>query len=414
MKQAVMSVTSVLFLSFSVALAASPPEVINYQGVLRDATDKPVEDGDYEMVFRFFDVPETEPGDAILIDTQSVHVTGGLFNATLGLEGNVDDGLGTGDYTTLRQVFGDFPELYLEVEVDGETLAPRMSLAAAGYALNTRLVRGQEIATDGPLTLYVDDTGNDANDGLDPAEPKQTIQAAIDAIPPVLTDDVLVRIGSGTYHERIAIFPRVRTGVHWLHIQGNETFPETVVIDGTGLPPEVEDAPEDGIFVYDLPVRISGVTVQNFETRAITAEFDTYLVLSHCRIVDNLYANEAAVSAGQGGSIELSNCTIANNCIGISASRGGNIDVRDFVQIANNGSDATCGDVMAPNVGVEARSGGFVHFESEVLTCILTNNDMYPRDHSTISRWDRCDLTDSACIESPDDVTGRCDPDPTP
>ena len=36
------------------SLAASPPERINFQGVLRDASGAPVADGTYNMVFRFF------------------------------------------------------------------------------------------------------------------------------------------------------------------------------------------------------------------------------------------------------------------------------------------------------------------------------------------------------------------------
>ena len=43
----------------------TPPDVLNYQGVLRDASDAPL-DGTYPMVFRFFDAAAS--GNEILVD----------------------------------------------------------------------------------------------------------------------------------------------------------------------------------------------------------------------------------------------------------------------------------------------------------------------------------------------------------
>ena len=38
----------------SMVLAADPPELLNYQGVLRNSSDEPL-DGGFPMTFRFFD-----------------------------------------------------------------------------------------------------------------------------------------------------------------------------------------------------------------------------------------------------------------------------------------------------------------------------------------------------------------------
>lgn len=413
MKTAATIAGCVLVIVTTAAFAASPPGVINYQGVLRDETDKPVENGSYAMDFRFFDVESG--GEAILVDSQDdIAVSGGLFNATLGLESNISDGTGPGTYTSLEQVFGDFSQLYLEVEVNSETLAPRMPLASSGFSLNSRLVRGVEITTDGPLNLYVDDDGDDANSGLAPETPKQTIQATIDAIPPVLTGDVTIFIASGTYNERLVIFPRVRTGLHWIRLLGSEAFPQTVILDGAGLPPD-EDGPGSGIFVYDLPIEIAGVTVQNYGDRAISAEFDTYLQIRNCRVVNNLTPDEAAVAAGQGAEIELYKTVVANNCVGVGASHSGRVTVRSFVDISDNGADPTCGPVENANIGVEARSGGSVSFDVDNDgDCTLSNNDMHVNEHSTISRWDHCTLVNSTCVEDTGDPTAICRPDPGP
>jgi hypothetical protein len=43
-----------LALAASVVLAADPPTLVNYQGVLRDSLDKP-RAVTFDMVFRFFD-----------------------------------------------------------------------------------------------------------------------------------------------------------------------------------------------------------------------------------------------------------------------------------------------------------------------------------------------------------------------
>ena len=49
------------------APAATPPALVNYQGVLRDAADKP-RSGSFDMVFRFFSAASA--GDEILVDSR--------------------------------------------------------------------------------------------------------------------------------------------------------------------------------------------------------------------------------------------------------------------------------------------------------------------------------------------------------
>lgn len=80
----------------AVLFAAEPPSLLNYQGVLRDAFDDPL-DGSWDMTFRFYDAETV--GNEILIDqhlasgTGPVIVTDGMFNAQLG-GGAVSDGSG--------------------------------------------------------------------------------------------------------------------------------------------------------------------------------------------------------------------------------------------------------------------------------------------------------------------------------
>src|SRR5262245_9659627 len=117
-----------LGLAFPAAWAADPPATLNYQGVLRDAADKP-RNGSFDMVFRFFDAATV--GNEILVDTHAgggaVVVSNGLFNVPLG-GGTLSDGAGPGTYATLDQVFGDFGDVWLEIAIGAETLSPRVKV----------------------------------------------------------------------------------------------------------------------------------------------------------------------------------------------------------------------------------------------------------------------------------------------
>lgn len=127
--------------------AADPPTVVNYQGVLRDASDKP-RNGTFDMVFHFYD---PTPGGEVMIDSHTagggnpVTVTNGLFNVQLG-GGTITDGLTPGTYLSLADVFRDFPAVYLEIQVGAETLSPRIRVTSSAYALNASNLQGRPAA----------------------------------------------------------------------------------------------------------------------------------------------------------------------------------------------------------------------------------------------------------------------------
>ena len=135
-------------LSVSAGWAADPPTLVNYQGVLRDAADKP-RAGTFDMVFRFYDAPSA--GNEILVDAHTggggnaVTVTGGLFNVQLG-GGTVTDGSGAGTYSSLSDVFRDYGATYLEITVGAEVLSPRIRVQSSAYALNASNLQGKPAA----------------------------------------------------------------------------------------------------------------------------------------------------------------------------------------------------------------------------------------------------------------------------
>jgi len=134
---------AILSCAIGLATAAQPPRLLSYQGVLRGADGTPL-DGTFAMAFRFYGV-ETG-GQPILADQHdSVSVAAGLFSVRIG-SGVVSDGEAPGYYADVAKVFGDHQNLYLELEIAGEVLAPRTPLASAGYAFNARFVNGVEVA----------------------------------------------------------------------------------------------------------------------------------------------------------------------------------------------------------------------------------------------------------------------------
>ena len=132
-------------LSAGSVAGVEPSPFINFQGVLRDTSDAPL-DGNFDMTFRFYDA--MAGGNEILVDRHltggagPVRVTGGLFSAVLGA-GAVSDGGGPGVYSNLSLVFRDYPAVYLEIQVGGEVLSPRARIHAAAYALNSSHLAGK-------------------------------------------------------------------------------------------------------------------------------------------------------------------------------------------------------------------------------------------------------------------------------
>ena len=149
---AMLTVWILIVLGGAAALAASPPQLLNYQGVLRDNANAPL-NGTFEMVFRLI---AGGGGGEILVDSHQgaasgVIVTNGLFNVAIG-SGAVTDGTGPGSYTSLGNVFRDYADVLLRIEVNGQVLSPDVPIASAAYALNAAhfdgLIADQFVRTD--------------------------------------------------------------------------------------------------------------------------------------------------------------------------------------------------------------------------------------------------------------------------
>ena len=120
----------------TIAIANIPPLITGFQGVLRDADDRPL-NGAYPIVVRYWS-HDTSTDAAYDIGSEShpaVMVTGGLFEILLGSQPFVPGASGYGG-TNIATLFGDFDQVFLQLEVDGDVLLPRVRFAAAPYAFN--------------------------------------------------------------------------------------------------------------------------------------------------------------------------------------------------------------------------------------------------------------------------------------
>lgn len=127
--------------------AATVPEVMNYQGILKDADGNPL-NGSYTMTFRIYDEPEG--GNNLCEETHAnVTVRDGHFNVLLGYS------------VPLSAELFSSPDRYIGVTVDPyDEMYPRQRFATVPYAFHANRAFGLSAADGDPLdAVTVDDDG---------------------------------------------------------------------------------------------------------------------------------------------------------------------------------------------------------------------------------------------------------------
>jgi hypothetical protein len=142
-------VTLMLGLLVSSVTAAQVPQQTTYQGKLLDATGAP-EQGIHTIGFSVF--ANATGGTALWSDSLTVAVVDGLYS--------VDLGTTSGD--PLPSDLFDGTVRYLELNVDGDTLAPRQAIGSVAYAIRAGSVDGTVNATSISVngSQIVDTNGN--------------------------------------------------------------------------------------------------------------------------------------------------------------------------------------------------------------------------------------------------------------
>jgi len=110
-----------LFSIFTSQLFAQVPQVINYQGILKDANTGTLISGNYSMTFTIYDSQE----NVQWTETQTVTVDNGHFNALLGSSTSISPSL-----------FNSGGDLFLGIKVENDPeMTPRKPLTSVGYAM---------------------------------------------------------------------------------------------------------------------------------------------------------------------------------------------------------------------------------------------------------------------------------------
>ncbi len=108
---------------FAALLQAQAPQMFRYQGRLLD--NDALVSGNLNFSFKLYSAPTG--GAALYEDAATVTVVDGLYSTIIG-----DDTSSGGDLSAALKN----PAVYLEIEVDGETLTPRERIVSVPYAMN--------------------------------------------------------------------------------------------------------------------------------------------------------------------------------------------------------------------------------------------------------------------------------------
>lgn len=145
-----------LLLLLAVALSGTPsgaavPELMNYQGILKDGLGNPVVDGAYIVTFSIYDAPSG--GTQLWTEAQGVNTASGLFAVLLGTSVPLPDSVFVGSAR------------YLGVSVNGDPeMTPRQRLVTVAYSYRVNSV---DSALGGNITTKVSIGPGHTNTGSD-------------------------------------------------------------------------------------------------------------------------------------------------------------------------------------------------------------------------------------------------------
>jgi hypothetical protein len=123
MKKLVLT-AALIVLICSQMIQAQIPQKISYQGVLKLVSDVIVPDGEYNLTFKIYDVPEG--GDSLWVETQFVSVKNGILDAILGSVNPIN--LAFDKPYWVGVTVEEFPEL-----------APRIEFTAVPYSFHSQV-----------------------------------------------------------------------------------------------------------------------------------------------------------------------------------------------------------------------------------------------------------------------------------
>lgn len=148
-----------LVIAFFTSICYAVPAVINYQGQLNGISG-PVTDT-LSMTFRIFDVGTSGVGIPLWQEDQNVSVSQGIYSVLLGT-GTINP-----DYGTLQEALLSSDDLWLEVQIASEVMAPRHRITSVGFAI--RAGEADTIRDGAITTVKLEDSAVNTDKLLDDA-----------------------------------------------------------------------------------------------------------------------------------------------------------------------------------------------------------------------------------------------------
>ena len=142
-----------LLLMSAAAGWADIPQVLNYQGKITDSAGEPLSDGQYDVTFSLWNA--VSGGSSLWSETQTgVTVSDGILNALLGSVTPIPDSAFSG------------ADRYLQIDLAGESVTPRIQLTSVGYSFRVATVDGATGGTiSAPLIIVPKGTAISAQSG---------------------------------------------------------------------------------------------------------------------------------------------------------------------------------------------------------------------------------------------------------
>ena len=142
-----LAATSALALPVS-NIEAQVPKFMTFQGMLLNANNQPVADGQHSIQVSFY--ASATGGVPVLVDPISVNTVGGSFSAMIGQN------------ATINKAIADFKQDYwLEVEYQGVKM-PRMRMTTTAYAFSADYAYSAENATNAANATFATTAGSAA------------------------------------------------------------------------------------------------------------------------------------------------------------------------------------------------------------------------------------------------------------
>ena len=162
------------------------------------------------------------------------------------------------------------------------------------------------------IDIYVNPgTGNDNNVGISPTKPKQTIQAAWDSLPSLISKNTNIHLADGFYPEQVLLKGKTVVRDATISIVGNRASPLNVVVSGSDNPTTISMDREYGFQVIrQEDLFVAGITFKYCSITGLQVTDWSGVTIRDCNFLNN---GNMGLQIIRGGRVEGINLEIAHS-----------------------------------------------------------------------------------------------------